>query len=243
MLIDTHVHLSEIEAVEQAIQKARAAGVSRIVSVGMDKASCAKTLEIAGQYAGVVYPAVGYHPWEIRADEIEETLAFIEQHLDVCVALGEVGLDYKVKVKKPIQRNVFSRCLQMAMVRNKPVIVHSRYSHQRTYQMVAEAGIKKAVFHWYSGPPDILDQIIKKGYHVSATPALAYSPPHRAAMKRAPLEQILIETDAPVEYQGKVSEPSDLTDTLRLLSDLKGVAGDVLGKMMTENSKKFFNLH
>ena len=218
MLIDTHVHLDQIESVERVIQTALQAEIRVIIAVGMDNASNNKILELADQFAGMVYPAIGYHPWPIEADEVEDTIKFIESKIDDSVALGEVGLDYKVKVKKPLQREVFERLLQLAKEKKKPVIVHSRLSHSRTHQMVAESGVEKAVFHWYSGPMDILDRILADGFWISATPALAYSPPHRAAISRAPLERILIETDAPVKYGGKVSEPADLRITLQELN-------------------------
>jgi len=67
----------------------------------------------------------------------------------------------------------------------------------------------------------VLDRLLADGYHISATPALAYSPPHQAAIKRTPLDRILLETDSPVTYQGKISEPADLLTTLHQVSDLK----------------------
>jgi TatD DNase family protein len=242
MLIDTHVHLDQIESVERVIQTARQAGIRAVISVGMDNTSNRKVLELADQFAGIVYPAIGYHPWSVKADEVEESIRFIESKLDDSVALGEVGLDYKVKVKKPLQREVFARLLQLAKEKKKPVIVHSRLSHSRTHQMVAESGVGKAVFHWYSGALDILDRILADGFWVSATPALAYSSPHRAAMARAPLERILIETDAPVKYRDKVSEPADLRITLRELSHLKKVPEDRLVSVTTENARRFFGI-
>jgi TatD DNase family protein len=199
-------------------------------------------LELADQFAGIVYPAIGYHPWSVKADEVEESIRFIESKLDASVALGEVGLDYKVKVKKPLRREVFARLLQLAKEKKKPVIAHSRLSHGRTHQMVAESGVEKAVFHWYSGPLDILDRILADGFWVSATPALAYSLPHRAAIVRAPLERILIETDAPVKYRDKASEPADLKVILRELSHMKNVSEDRLASVTTENARRFFGL-
>ena len=106
--------------------------------------------------------------------------------------------------------------------------------------MVAESRVEKAVFHWYSGALDILDRILADGFWVSATPALAYSPPHRAVITRAPLERILIETDAPVKYGDKVSEPADLRVTLRELSHLKNVSENKLASVTTENARRFF---
>ena len=148
MLIDTHVHLDQIESVERAIQTALQAEVKVIIAVGMNNASNNKILELADQFVDMVYPAVGYHPWSIEANEVEESIKFIESKLDDSVALGEVGLDYKVKVKKSLQRGVFERLLQLAKEKKKPVIVHSRLSHSRTHQMVAESRVEKAVFYW-----------------------------------------------------------------------------------------------
>jgi TatD DNase family protein len=206
----------------------------------MDLDSNIKTLDIAGRFPGTVLPAIGYHPWRILAEDVDRNLAFIESQLSQCVALGEVGLDYKVKVKKPLQWDVFSRVLNFAVNQKKPVIVHSRFSYQRSFQMVSAAGVERAVFHWYSGPLDILEEIIHKGYYISATPALAYSRFHQAAVKKAPLERILVETDSPVAYQGKKSEPVYLIDTLKSLSLLKGMPVQKVADITTENAGRFF---
>jgi len=229
-LIDGHVHLSEIEHPERAVENAVRAGVKRMVAVAMNLDSCRKTLALVDKFSDKVLPAM------------ENTLIFITQNIHRCVALGEVGLDYKVKVKKKLQKAVFSKLLNLAVQINKPVIIHSRFSHQRTYEMAVNAGVEKAVFHWYSGPVDILDNIIASGYHVSATPALAYSPQHQAAMERAPVERILIETDAPVQYGDRLSEPADLKETLFHLSMIKKITEGELAEIVTKNAERFFGL-
>lgn len=241
-LIDGHVHLSEIEPSERAVENAVKAGVKRMVAVAMNLDSCRKTLALANRFPDNVLPAIGYHPWSIKAEDVEDTILFITKNIHHCVALGEVGLDYKVKVKKKLQKAVFSKLLNLAVKSNKPVIIHSRFSHQRTYEMALEAGVEKAVFHWYSGPADILDKIIASGFFVSATPALAYSPHHQAAMERAPMERILIETDAPVQYGDRFSEPADLHETLFHLSMIKKIPEDELAGIVTKNAERFFGL-
>jgi TatD DNase family protein len=241
-MIDTHAHLDEIKEIDRAIQRAKDAGIRAIVAVGMDLASNVTTLNLAEQFPDVVHPAIGYHPWSISTDTIEENLKFIEENLPSCIALGEVGIDYKTKVKKPVQWEVFSRVLSLAIQHNRPIIVHSRFSHQRSHQMVRDSRIEKAIFHWYTGSLEILEKIIDDGYYISATPALAYSPPHQAAMKAAPIERILVETDSPVEYQEKVSEPADLIMTLRELSNLKGMEIKEVQRITTNNAKRFFGI-
>jgi TatD DNase family protein len=241
-LIDGHVHLSEIEPSESAVENAVNAGVKRMIAVAMNLDSCRKTLALAERFPDIVLPAIGYHPWSIKAEDVEDTLLFITQNIHRCIALGEVGLDYKVKVKKKLQKAVFSKLLNLAVTINKPVIIHSRFSHQRTYEMAVEAGVQKAVFHWYSGSVDILDNIIASGFFVSATPALGYSPHHQTAMKRAPVERILIETDAPVQYGDRASEPADLKETLFHLSRIKQIPEDKLAGIVTKNAERFFGL-
>jgi len=241
-LIDGHVHLSEIEPAEKAVENAVHAGVKRMIAVSMNLDSCRKTLALARRFPDSVLPAIGYHPWSIKDEDVEGTLIFITQNIHRCVAVGEVGLDYKVKVKKKLQKEVFSKLLNLAASVHKPVIIHSRFSYQRTCEMAVEAGVQKAVFHWYSGPVDILDNIIERGFFVSATPALAYSPHHQSAMKRAPVERILIETDAPVQYGNRASEPADLKETLFHLSKIKEIPEDMLANVITKNAEKFFGL-
>jgi TatD DNase family protein len=241
-LIDGHAHLNEIDDIEGALGRAAAAGVARIVAVGMDIASNRRVLELAAAHPGLVLPSVGFHPWSISTEKIEATLAFLRTHLASCTALGEVGLDYKAKVKKAVQWEVFARVLDLTAEFKRPVIVHARFSHQKCHRMVSAAKIKKAVFHWYSGPLDLLEKIIADGYYVSCTPALAYSVHHQAAIRQAPLERILIETDCPVEYQGKVSEPAHLIDTLTNLGRIKDLPLEEVARITTANARAFFGI-
>jgi TatD DNase family protein len=241
-LIDTHVHLNEIEDAAGAVSRAREKSVSAMVAVGMDLASNRVTLEYARRFAGFVHAAIGYHPWSIKEDEVEETLSFLERHMESCVAVGEIGLDYRSRVKKPIQRQVFADLLGLALRRSLPVVVHSRYSHERTHRMVRDAGLQRAVFHWYSGPLEVLDKLLSDGYLISATPALAYSEPHRAAVARAPLDRLLIETDAPVEYQGRVSEPADVTWVVAALAEIKNLPTSEVARVTTANAESFFGI-
>ncbi len=242
ILVDAHAHLDEVDDVARVLEAAGNVGVGSVVAVGMDTASNLRTLQLADTYPEMVYPAVGYHPWRITRDQIESTLHFVQAHLSRSVALGEIGLDYKVKVKKALQRDVLAALLKMAAGFDKPVVVHSRFSHQRCYQMVQQAGVQRAVFHWYSGPADILQRIIASGYLISATPALAYSPPHQAAVRSAPLERILVETDTPVAYQGLTATPAMLLKTIDHLSRLKQCSKTTVAQITAQNAVKFYGI-
>jgi TatD DNase family protein len=241
-LVDGHAHLEELNDLTESLHDARAAGVCGIIAVGMDIESNQNVLRIAERNKRYVYPALGYHPWNIKEKEVAANLSFIRDHVRECVALGEMGLDYKIKVKKELQWRVFADLLHIALESNKPVIIHCRYSHHRAFEMVKEKKIERAVFHWYSGPIDLLDEILSMGYFISATPALTYSPPHQEAIKKAPLERILLETDTPVVYQGRESRPEEVRVTLTEVACLKGLEPSIVAEQTTENASRFFRI-
>ena len=241
-LVDVHAHLDQLEDLSDSLEEARAAGVRGIIGVGMNVESNRKVLKISEKNKGYVYPAVGYHPWELKEDEVEENLSFIRNHLDSCMALGEIGLDYKVKIRKEVQWKTLEELLTMALEFKKPVILHCRFSHQHALKIVKEQGVKRAVFHWFSGPLSVLEEILAMGYFISATPALMYSPPHQQAIKQAPLERILLETDAPVIYQGRESRPKDVRITLGEVARLKGLDPSEVSRQTTSNASRFFGV-
>ena len=241
-LVDGHAHLEQLEDLPTSLREAKEAGICGIVAVGMDIESNQRALGIAGSNTRYVYPALGYHPWEIKEEEVVTNLSFIRDHLKEGVALGEVGLDYRIKVKKDLQWEVFGKLLEIAREYDKPVIIHCRYSHQRTFEMVKEKKIERAVFHWYSGSVDLLDEILSRGYFVSATPALVYSPPHQQAIKRAPIERILLETDTPVRYQGSEARPKDVLVSLEEVARLKGLSRSMVAEQTTANASHFFGI-
>ena len=241
-MIDGHAHINELENPADEFAKAKRAGVKAIIGVGMEVVSNRRILEFARKYPRFVAPAIGYHPWEIREEEIEKNLAFIEEHITDCIALGEVGVDYKAKTKKPIQRRVFGEVIRIGKRYDKPLILHCRYSHERVFSMIREAGVRRAVFHWYNASLELLQEILSAGYYVSATPALSTSPYHQDAIQEAPIERILVETDCPVSFDGKDSVPSDVVVTVRALARLKGISVAAVADATYRNTVNFYGL-
>ena len=250
-IIDTHAHLDEIENLEAVLSHAKEAGLVAIIAVGSDLASNQKTLEIAGRYKGFVYPALGWHPWYVKESEIEASLEFIKANIDKAVGIGEVGLDYHKRVRaiadKELQKKVLHELLKIAKDRDKPAFIHSRYAWRDAFDMVKEAGLTKAVFHWYTGTTSVLRDIIDSGYYISVTPAIEYHEEHRRAVKETPLEQLLLETDCPVVYaRGREEEfkssPADAARSLRGAAALKGLSEGEVAAKTTENAKKLFGL-
>lgn len=241
-IVDTHTHLEQVENLERTLEKARASRVVAIIAVGMDLSSNRNILELAEAHPDFVFPALGIHPWAINAKEIDETIEFIESHVDACVAIGEIGLDYSITQDKALQREVLEKLLELARMYNKPISTHSRDSYEDVFNMVKESDVDRAVFHWYSGPLDITRKIVEYGYYISATPAVEYSEKHREVIKVVPLENLLLETDSPVKYKGIVSEPASVCITLEEVANLKQQKPDVVAKTTTENAVRFFGL-
>ncbi len=251
-LVDTHAHLDEMEDIAAAVELAQQAGVEAVISMGQDLASNIKTLKLAGAYPGFIYPAIGLHPWSLGnmgPAVLEENIAFIRDNLQGALALGEVGLDYDKRVlkgaNKDLQKDVLKRLLKLAVELDRPVSFHSRYAWKDSLQIVNESGARRLVFHWYTGFSSTLAGLIGGGYYISATPAAEYHDEHRRAIREAPVEKLLLETDCPVHYGREEkyrSAPSDLLRSLEAAAAIKGIGPDELSRIVRENTTRLFGI-
>ncbi len=238
-LVDTHAHLEGFNEMSGVVERARAAGVIGIVAVSADLQTSEQALRLQKEHKGFVGALIGIHPQETGKDQTA-ALSFVERHLDECIGIGEVGLDYWMKIDQDVQRSVFAHLLKSAATRGLPVSVHSRGSWDDCYRLLEEYRVHSAVFHWYSGGLETLKRILDSGYLVSATPASEYSKAHRQAIKEVPLDSLMLETDCPVRYHGRESEPADVAKTLTHVSALKGISPEVVASKTTENALRFF---
>ncbi|MCX6642432.1 MAG: TatD family hydrolase [Candidatus Bathyarchaeota archaeon] len=249
-LIDTHAHIGDIQDIDASLERAKQVGVSAIMGMGTSLSSCIRTLEIAEKYPGYIYPCVGVHPTEFFKEDIEAALKYVKEHAPQCTAIGEIGLDYwlkplrKDKALKEAQINVYTRQLEFAAELELPTSIHSRGAWRDCLTLAIKHGSGRAVFHWYSGPLDVLRDALDNGFYVSCTPAIESSPELRAAMSNTPIERILVETDSPVWIRGieRTSEPSDVALTVKHLAALKEMPIEDVAEMTWLNAKKLFNL-
>ncbi|MFH1169386.1 MAG: TatD family hydrolase [Chloroflexota bacterium] len=251
-LVDTHAHLDEITGLDGVLAEARSAGVIAVIAVGSDYQSNQEVLRLAWAHPGFVYPALGWHPWRLKASEIDLNLEYIAANIDQAVAVGEVGLDYHKRVRavaeKDLQQGVLRELLKIAREHAKPVLVHSRYAWRDAFSLVDESQVAKALFHWYTGTSSVLRDIVSRGYFLSATPAVEYHEEHRRAVKEAPLDRLVLETDSPVVYRrGSELEyqagPSDVIRSLKGAADLHGVSEASAAEATTANALRFFGLN
>ena len=251
-LIDTHAHLDELKSLDSAIDEAKEAGVTAIVAVGSNSESNMKILEISHRYDSFVYPAFGFHPWELanrQSSSVDKDLQFIEENIAEAIALGEIGLDYDKRLvktaPKELQKEVLQQLLALAAKYAKPAVIHSRYAWKDALQLVQDSGIEKAVFHWFTGFSSVLKDIVDAGYFISATPATEYHEEHRRAVREAPLDKLLLETDCPVTYGRETryeSKPADVLRSLKSVAQLKGTDEATIAEQTTKNAVDFFSL-
>ena len=210
-------------------------------------------MAIADQYQKPkIHPALGVHPGKVNENTHPLALDFMRANIKQARAIGETGLDYWYKwvrkdlVERGKQKDSFSFHLGLACEFDLPIVIHSRGAWRDCLSMAKASGVRRALFHWYSGPVDILDQILEAGFYVSTGPSVAYSPESRRAMAHAPLERILVETDSPVHYKdGETSfmaEPKDVIRTWKALAELKNLDEQEALTAVNTNAKTFFRL-
>lgn len=245
-VIDTHAHLEEMDSLPSVIERARQSGVLAIVAVGSERKSNQRSLEIAAEYTNYVFPALGLHPGVLGGLNVEEELRYLEDHVGMAVGVGEIGLDYHkravAQAAKDVQRAVLADLLSIAREHSRPAIIHSRYAWRDSFETVRDSGVDKAVFHWYTGPTNVLEGILGQQYYVSATLAVEYHAEHRRAVKETPLDQLLLETDSPVLYRGHQAEPADVARCLTATADLTGRSPEEVAAATTRNAAHLFRL-
>lgn len=252
-LIDTHAHLEQIEDLPAVLLRAHETGVKAVMAMSVDLSSMEKTLAIAKAYQQPrIYPALGVHPGLVKPELFDASMAFIQEHIKEAAAIGETGLDYWYKwvrkdlVERAKQHQFFKAHLAIAKTFDLPIVIHSRGAWRDCLAMAQEAGVKRALFHWYSGPLDIMDKILAAGYYVSTSPSVGYSVESQTAMREAPLNRILIETDAPVSYRNGEevfkSEPRHVALTLKALATLKNMPEGELAEIVNHNAVTFFGI-
>ena len=256
--VDAHIHLSDQEyngKVETIIEDARKSNVTALVSNSMNYESSMLNLQLAEQNPGLVYAALGIHPWNIQflsSNELEQTLDLIFKQgrsREKVVAIGEIGLDFSYGKEQiaDLQIKVFNEMLQAAEKLSLPVIVHSRRTAPKIMSILSSFNAEKVLFHWFSGPVELLPKIVENGYYVSEGPPSVYSGRTQKIIELVPLSSLLTETDGPVRFggpfYGKMTTPSFIPQVVKAIAEIKGVKEtDVAGRIL-QNFTEFFGVN
>jgi TatD DNase family protein len=229
-MVDTHCHLFLVDREPSlVVEAAREAGVDRLICVGVDPATSARSLEIADSIAGV-FATAGMHPHDAglldaaAGARIEELL-----HDPRVVAVGECGLDY-FRMRSPLEDQVRVLKMHIALSNEsgKPMVVHVRDAWPDVLRVLDEGSAERVVIHCFSGDAEIARECAKRGYWLSFAGNVTY--PKNEHLRQAavvvPIDRLLVETDSPFlspqKKRGTDNHPSNVLITLAELATVRG---------------------
>jgi TatD DNase family protein len=245
-MIDSHTHLDLCEAPNaELVERAVAAGVKKMLTVGTEGASCRAALAAAEAFPQV-WAAVGRHPNYAKGfDDADLTeLKSLAAH-PRCVAVGETGLDfYRDCAPREDQERAFSAQIELARELEKPLVIHTRAAEEATLaQLAAEAQGVSVVMHCFS-MPERLEQCLERGYAISFAGNVTYRSADDLAQaaRTVPDDRLLVETDAPYLSPQPVrkhrNEPAFVAHTLAFVAELRGTAVDELGAVVERTAAR-----
>ena len=238
-MIDTHAHLDVLDDVDDVLARAREAGVTRILTVGM-----AQAVALAERYDDV-FAIVGIHPHESADGELDEVRR-LQAHPKT-VAVGETGLDwFRDYAPRDVQQRVFAAQLDLARELGKPVVIHTRAADTDTLA-VLDGYDGTVVLHCFSSP-HLLEPALERGWYVSFAGNATFpkAVDLRLAATQVPADRILAETDspylAPQPVRGKRNEPAYVVHTVAALAQARGEDADELAAQIDRNASACFRL-
>lgn len=270
---DSHTHLDmQDTTVDEALEKASSVGVTTVVQVGCDVQGSRWAAETAAAYPNV-HAAVALHPNEapriVLGDSgglsrqghrtpggesaLDEALGEIEKlaALPHVRAVGETGLDYFRTGPEGVaaQERSFRAHIEIAKRQGKALVIHDRDAHADVLRILDEEGApERTVFHCYSGDSAMAEICAAKGYFMSFAGNMTFKNAQllRDALAVAPLELVLVETDAPfltpAPYRGRPNAPYLVPVTVRAMAEVKSVGEDALASAIMANTVRAFNL-
>jgi TatD DNase family protein len=266
-LIDVHCHLNDSrfdEDLDEVLERFQEKGGEVIVTSGVNKETNRVSLELARKY-DVVRAAFGIYPTDALAAEVEsgesnellreleefdvdEELAWIEAHKSDCVCVGEIGLDYNFKEfqtekMREKQKEVFRKCLKLAIKLDKVVVIHSRKAEADAIEILEELNMKKVVMHCFNGKKALIRRCVENGWSFSVPAVIMRLEHFKMLVEMVPIELLLTETDgaylSPVV--GTRNEPVNVMVTLEEIARIKGLSVTQVAGKVWENFEKLFN--
>ena len=251
MLVDSHSHFDAPEFDHDRVAahaRALAAGVGIQVVPAVQAASWPKLKAVCAQFPGL-HAAYGLHPMYLdahRPEHLDDLRDWLERERPV--AVGECGLDYFVEgLDAEAQQFYFDGQLRLARTFDLPVIVHARRAVDAVIASIRKVGGLRGVVHSFSGSAEQAAQLHKLGFLLGIGGPVTYERANRlrGIVAAMPLEQLLLETDAPDQpdagHRGERNEPEHLPNVLQVIADLRGMQASELAMATTANAAQLFN--
>ena len=250
-MIDTHSHIYGPEFDDdraEVLQRARLAGVDKVLLPNINEESIARMLQVAKEYPDMCYPMMGLHPEDVKEDWAQ-VLERMEMQLDGMIAVGEVGLDfYWDTTFRKEQIEAFERQICWAVERNLPLVIHMRKAEQELLEVMErhKSDGLRGVFHCFGGSKETASRMLKhEGFVLGIGGVVTFKNSRLAeTLRYVPLDRIVLETDAPylapVPYRGKRNEPSYVAHVARFLSDIYNVSEEEVNDVTNLAVKRVF---
>jgi TatD DNase family protein len=255
-VIDSHAHLDDprfADDLAAVIDRAQAAGLERIVTIGTDAATSRANIELAPRFP-LLRAAVGIQPNHVAeaASGDWDVIRELVMHPG-CVAVGETGLDrYWDRAPFALQEEYFARHLALAHDTQKPVVIHCREAEADVVRMLGAEfdarGPIAGVMHSFTGDVATAKACMDMGLLISFAGMVTYKNAEnlRQVAATIPLDRLLVETDspylAPVPHRGKRNEPAYVVHTAECLADVLDVSRDLIAEQTTRNARHLFRL-
>jgi len=218
MLVDAHCHAHAFSDAEL-----REFSEIRIIAVSEDLESSRRTIDLSKRFNNII-PFIGIHPWDLESiseKELEEVLKILR--LSGAMGIGEVGVDGRIKRSIQRQVEVFKLFCEISVELDLPMNIHALDAWDQVFEIMLKMDVRRALFHWYTGPIKLLRDIGEAGYYISINPAVRIQPKHRKVLENAELDMIITESDGPYNYRGLRLKPTMISDLMEFISNVKGV--------------------
>lgn len=251
-MIDSHCHLEQppfSEDRDEIIQKCKEAGLKAVVTCCASPKDFELTMEIVRKHRNFVFATVGIHPEfikDVSNEEKKDILKKIEQNQDDIKAIGEVGLDkYWIKEEDWLrkQQELFIEMIEFAKKLKKPLVIHSRNAYLDSVEILEKEDAERVLMHMF-GDKNLVERVIENGWFISMNAIVLRSKTHRKIIKKAPIEKILLETDAPWLHpsgSGR-NDPTSIQVVAEKIAQLKHLDFETVWKQCGKNAKEFFKL-
>ncbi|WP_428327881.1 TatD family hydrolase [Mucilaginibacter sp.] len=236
-MIDTHCH---IDLYENPIQVANECEKAGIITIGMT--NLPSHFEMGYQHLlsySKIRLALGMHP--LRADVHNKEFPGFIRNLSRTSYIGEIGLDFSNDgiSTKETQLDTFIRILKELNGKNKLLSLHSRKAEKEILNYLISFNIKSAIFHWYSGPVTLINDIVKAGYYFSINTAMIKSKAGQNIISKIPLASILTESDGPfIDVNGKPAKPININLIHEYLSKQNNISVEEIDLLITKNFRR-----
>ena len=246
-----HIHFSEYDYdIKKTLADARDAGVVHIVAVSTDLKTSRESIKFADEHSDVT-ALVGIHPHEAKEalarNEFTEFEKLVKENLQNISGIGECGLDYYYEHSpRDDQKKLLKMQLELAIAYDLPVSFHVRGAFDDFWEVLSKFKKVRGVVHSFSSSQKDMDAIIGYGLYVGINGIITFSREEEMleAIRQAPLEKMLLETDAPYlspkPYRGKINKPEYVGLVAKFLSDLKRVDVEQVANITLRNTKELF---